>query len=79
MNQPKRKLKINMIELESAFELYDELSESSSFLDLETGKVVVSTRCDSSSGHLPVLTSRRTAAYLAVYPLRIKKGVKYEP
>lgn len=42
MNQPKRKLKINMIELESAFELYDELSESSSFLDLETGKVVVS-------------------------------------
>jgi hypothetical protein len=44
MNQPKRKLKINMIDLESAFEHQDPLMETSHFLDLETGEVVMTTR-----------------------------------
>ncbi len=43
MNQPKRKLKINLIDLESAFEHHDELMEISYFLDLETGEVVMTT------------------------------------
>jgi hypothetical protein len=43
MNQPKRKLKINMIDLESAFEHQDPLMETAYFLDLETGEVVMTT------------------------------------
>jgi hypothetical protein len=43
MDQPKRKLKINMIDLESAFEHHDPLMETSYFLDLETGEVVMIT------------------------------------
>ena len=39
MNHPKRKLKINMIDLESAFEFHDPTMEFSYFLDLETGEV----------------------------------------
>lgn len=43
MNQPKRKLKINMIDLESAFEHQDPLMETAYFLDLKTGEVVMTT------------------------------------
>ena len=44
MNQPKRKLKFNMMDLESAFEHHDPLMETSYFLDLETGEVAMTTR-----------------------------------
>ena len=44
MNQPKRKLKVNMMDLESAFEHHDPLMETSYFLDLETGEVAMTTR-----------------------------------
>jgi hypothetical protein len=43
MNQPKRKLKINLIDLESAFEHQGDPVEISYFLDLETGEVVMIT------------------------------------
>jgi hypothetical protein len=43
MNQPKRKLKINIIDLESAFEHHDPMMEFSYYLDLETGEVVMTT------------------------------------
>lgn len=41
MNQPKRKLKINMMDLQDAFEQHDYLLETTYFLDLETGEVVM--------------------------------------
>jgi hypothetical protein len=43
MNQQKRKLKINMIDLESAFEHHEDLLEIAYFLDLETGNIVMTT------------------------------------
>jgi hypothetical protein len=43
MNQPKRKLKIDMIELESAFEHHDVILGTSYYLDLETGEVLMIT------------------------------------
>lgn len=43
MSQLKRKLTINMIDLESAFEHRDPVMEISYFLDLETGEVVMTT------------------------------------
>lgn len=43
MNQAKRKLKINLMDLESAFEHRDFSMEMDYFLDLETGEVVLVT------------------------------------
>ncbi|HJW90242.1 MAG: hypothetical protein A2Z16_11700 [Chloroflexi bacterium RBG_16_54_18] len=43
MNQPKRTLKINMIDLIYAFEFSDPLSEVSYYLDLETGEILMTT------------------------------------
>jgi len=48
MYEPKRKLKVNMIELEAAFEHHDEF-ELSYCLDLEMGEVVMITREDGSN------------------------------
>ena len=43
MNQAKRKLKIDLMDLESAFEHHDFSMEMDYFLDLETGEVVLVT------------------------------------
>jgi hypothetical protein len=43
MNQAKRKLKIDLVDLESAFEHHDFSMEMDYFLDLETGEVVLVT------------------------------------
>ena len=43
MNQPRRKLKINMMDLELAFESRDDLFDYDYFLDLETGEVIMTT------------------------------------
>ena len=43
MNDPKHKLKINMMDLESAFENRGELFDFDYFLDLETGEVIMTT------------------------------------
>ena len=43
MSQLKRKLKINLVDRESAFEHHNELMEAAYFLDLETGEVMMIT------------------------------------
>lgn len=43
MNQPRRKLKIDMMDLELAFESRDDLFDDDYFLDLETGDVIMAT------------------------------------
>ncbi len=48
MDQPKRRLKVNMMDLEEAFASSDDLLEMLHFLDLETGEVVMTTREDRS-------------------------------
>jgi hypothetical protein len=46
MEQPKRKLTVNMTELEVAFESFDEIMQVLFYLDLESGEVVMTTEED---------------------------------